>query len=108
MIVVGSVRPSVWLLLELSCSSWKASPQLDLASFTPLELISRIIAVSEGYTLKQERLSPQSEAAACTLSLELCVTLLFCPTSATPGNSQSPSSVCAADTEDENASYKRD
>ena len=28
-----------------------------------------------------------TEAAACTLFLELCVTLLFCLTSATPGNS---------------------
>ena len=95
MIVVGSVRPSVWLLLELSCSSWKAPLRSPLLKSARLELTSHVVVISEEYMLKQERLSPKSEAAACTLSLELCVTLLFCLTSATPGNSQSPSSLYA-------------
>ena len=50
--------------------------------------------------LKQERLSPKSEAAAYTLSLELFVALLSCLASATPESSRSPFSRCAVDAKD--------
>ena len=65
-----------------------------------LELTSHVAAVSAEYTLKPERLSPKSEAAACTPSPKLYVTLLFFLTSATLENSRSASFRCAIDTTD--------
>ena len=63
-------------------------------------LTSHVAAVSAEYMLKQERLSPKSEAAAYTLSLEPFVALLSCLASATPESSLSPFSRCAVDTKD--------